>query len=316
MKTLSAKKLMAAKEVWASRVGVDLGGTKIEAAIFSDAGAVITRQRIKTPQGDYAAILDAIGTLLNAMAVPTGQPVGICTPGSVSAVSGVMRNANSTCLNGRALREDLAAHLNRPVRIANDANCFTLSEATDGAAAGAHSVLGVILGTGVGGGICIGRQIVSGVNGISGEWGHIAMPHIDGLNRGRACFCGRLDCIETWLSGPALSRSWREATGTAATAEEIFQRLDLDEDDHEAIAVTNNYFKLLATALAVPINILDPDVVVFGGGLSNVSRLYRRLPELIQQHIFSDHMDTRFVPATYGDSSGVRGAAWLWPIES
>jgi fructokinase len=260
------------------RIGIDLGGTKIEAIALDPAGKEVFRKRIPSPRGDYAATLVAIISLVREAGEGT---VGIGIPGSLSRVTGLVKNANSTWLIGKPLKQDLEKALGR-VRIENDANCFALSEAADGAAKGARVVFGVILGTGVGGGIVIDGRVVDGPNGIAGEWGHNPMP---GEGEGRQCYCGRRDCIETYLCGPALER---------------------DKD-------LSTYAERLARALAGVINILDPDVIVLGGGVSNVKALYADVPRLWGRHVFSDRVDTRLAPPVHGDSSGVRGAAWLWP---
>ncbi len=293
------------------RLGIDLGGTKIEGVLIDAGGNELKRERRPTPQGDYQDILRVTRDLLNSLHNDQSLPVGIGTPGSLSKTTSLMRNANSTCLNGQPLLEDFAAFLNRPVRIANDANCFTLSEAVDGAAKNAEVVFGVILGTGVGGGLCINGRIIDGINSISGEWGHTPLPALAQADRGRDCFCGREDCVETWLSGPGISQSYKALTGLTVSARGIASRADHHEP--EAAVVMATFYEQLATALATVINIVDPDVVVFGGGISNIARMYEALPKVIARHVFSDHMATRFVANAHGDSSGVRGAAWLWP---
>ena len=294
------------------RTGIDLGGTKIEGIVIADDGTVLARERIPTPRDDYDAIIDAIATLLRRIAahLPPDAPVGIGTPGSTSLATGKLRNSNSTCLNGRCLGEDLEHRLGRPVRLANDADCFTLSEATDGAAAGADSVFGVILGTGVGGGICVKGQILQGVNGIAGEWGHNRLARVTS-GEPRACFCGRNNCIETWLSGPGLSLTCLAATGRNLSAGAIAEAAI--GGDPVATRLLEDYCDLLALALATVINVVDPQVIVLGGGLSNIRLIYERVPALLGRYVFSDQVTTRLIPALHGDSSGVRGAAWLWP---
>ena len=277
------------------RIGVDLGGTKTEIAALDPAGAMRLRRRVATPAGDYAAIVETIGTLVEEAERELAAPasVGIAAPGAESLASGLIKNANSTVLNGRALRGDLEARLRREVRIANDANCFALSEAADGAAAGAGVVFGVILGTGVGGGVVVHGRIVTGANAIAGEWGHNPLPLPAAEDHPLPpCYCGRAGCIETYLSGPALA-----AAGGAR--------------DAQAMA---RYEERLARALAGVINVLDPDVVVLGGGLSNLERLYENVPRLWGRYVFSDEVRTRLIPPAHGDSSGVRGAAWLWGV--
>lgn len=298
-----------------TRIGIDLGGTKTEGVRISADGHIEQRERLPTPANDYEAILETIRTITASLTDDKDLPVGIGTPGSVSPVSSLMRNANSTCLNGRPLPEDLERQLGRPVRIANDADCFTLSEAVDGAGRTATNVFGVILGTGVGGGLCIEGRLVSGINGIAGEWGHNPLPGFPaasaaGLVRGRDCFCGRQDCVETWLSGPGLARSYREITGTDTTALDIVNAMTAG--DTQAREIMADYCERLAAALAGVINILDPGIIVLGGGLSNIEMLYQQVPAHLPRHVFSDHVATRLVRAQWGDSSGVRGAAWLW----
>ena len=275
------------------RIGIDLGGTKIEGIVIDDAGRARARRRVPTPQGDYRATVEAIAALVAALESDSGgrASVGVGIPGAISRVSGLVKNANSTCLIGQPLQRDLEATLGRPVRLANDANCFALSEAVDGAGRGARVVFGAILGTGVGGGIVVDGRVLQGPNAIAGEWGHnpLPLPAGDDLPL-RPCYCGRAGCIETYLCGPALERDG----GVAAEA---------------AIA---RYEARLARALAGVINLLDPDVIVLGGGVSNVDRLYANVPRLWRAHVFSDHVATRLVRPAHGDASGVRGAAWLW----
>jgi predicted NBD/HSP70 family sugar kinase len=294
-------------------IGVDLGGTKIEAATFDEAGSVRLRQRIATPAGDYAATLEAIANLVEKIEAELGERarVGIATPGSQSLRTGRMRNANSTCLNGRALKSDLESRLGREVRIENDANCFALSEAVDGAGAGARSVFGVILGTGVGGGIVIDARVLTGANAIAGEWGHNPLPSPTARDHPLPlCYCGRRGCIETYLSGPGLAADHASASGERLDASEIARRAGLG--DVACNASLERYEERLARSLAGVINVLDPEVIVLGGGLSNVERLYLHVPRLWIPHVFSDVVRTRLVRARHGDSSGVRGAAWLW----
>lgn len=274
------------------RIGVDLGGTKTEIIVLAADGRELLRERIATPRDDYAATVRAIAGLVLAAEAKVGAgktavPVGIGIPGAESLVTGLIKNANSTCLIGHALRADLEAALQRPVRLANDANCFALSEAVDGAGAGASVVFGVILGTGVGGGIVVDGKVLVGANAIAGEWGHNPLP---GEHHKTLCYCGRKGCIETYLSGPALA-----ADGGAASE-----------------AAMQRYEQRLARALAGAINLLDPDVIVLGGGVSNIERLYDNVPRLWGQHVFSDQVNTRLLRNRHGDSSGVRGAAWLW----
>jgi len=294
-------------------LGVDLGGTKIELAALDHAGAVRHRERIATPAGDYAATVEAVGRLVEGADRALGErgTVGVATPGALSLATGRIKNANSTCLNGRALKEDLERRVGRAVRLANDANCFALSEAVDGAARGAHVVFGVILGTGVGGGIVVDGAVVTGANAIAGEWGHNALP----LPREAdlplpACYCGRRGCIETYLSGPGLAADLVRAGGGELDAQEIARRAQAG--DVRCAAALDRYVERLARALGAVVNVLDPDVIVLGGGLSRIGRLYDEVPRRWGATIFSDAVRTRLVPPVHGDASGVRGAAWLW----
>ncbi|CAG0961646.1 fructokinase [Burkholderiales bacterium] len=296
------------------RIGVDLGGTKIEVLALDDGGRERFRRRVPTPRGDYDATLDAIATLVAEAEAALGEraSVGVGTPGSISRATGLLRGANSVCLNGRPIREDLARRLARDVRVTNDANCFALSEASDGAGVGADVVFGVILGTGVGGGVVVGGRVLDGPNGIAGEWGHNPLPWPrDDERPGEACFCGRRGCIETFLSGPGLAGDHRRATGEMLAPEAILPGALAGDDACEASLV--RYEARLARALAHVINLVDPDVIVLGGGLSNLDRLYANVPALWGPWVFSDRVDTRLVKHRHGDSSGVRGAAWLWP---
>ncbi len=295
------------------RIGVDLGGTKIELAALDDAGAVGHRERVATPAGEYGATVEAVGRLVENADRALGEraTVGVATPGAISPATGLIKNANSTCLNGRALKEDLERRIGRAVRLANDANCFALSEAVDGAARGADVVFGVILGTGVGGGIVAGGRVLAGANAIAGEWGHNALP----LPREAdlplpACYCGRRGCIETYLSGPGLAADLARAGGERLDAGEIARRARAG--DAACGAALERYVERLARALGSVINVLDPDVVVLGGGLSRIGRLYEEVPRRWGATIFSDAVRTRLVPPMHGDASGVRGAAWLW----
>ena len=282
------------------RIGVDLGGSKIE-AIALEGAREVARKRIPTPRGDYEATVAAVASLVRELGEGS---VGVGIPGALSKVTGLVKNANSTWLIGKPLKQDLEKALQREVRLENDANCFALSEATDGAAQGAEVVFGVILGTGVGGGIVVRGRVLSGPNAIAGEWGHnpLPLPSPEDLPL-PACYCGRAGCIETYLSGPGLAADHRRLTGESLSPEEIVLRPGESLRRYEA---------RLARALAGVINVLDPDVIVLGGGMSNVARLYTALPRLWPQHVFSDHVATRLVRNTHGDSSGVRGAAWLW----
>ncbi|RYU62916.1 ROK family protein [Methylolobus aquaticus] len=295
------------------RIGIDLGGTKIELLALNGTGEALWRRRVPTPKGDYSGTLQSIGQLIADAETELGGQgsIGIGTPGAISKASGRMKNCNSTWLNGQPLLEDLQQLLSRPVRIANDADCFALSEAVDGAAAGATTVFGVILGTGVGGGIVVRNRLLDGPNAIAGEWGHNPLPWpTDDERPGPGCYCGRSGCIESFLSGPGLTCCHRERTGETLEAFQIVERSDAG--DPSCGATIEIYEDRLARALAHVINILDPHAIVLGGGLSNCARLYRSVPLLWERYVFSDRVDTRLVPPRHGDSSGVRGAAWLW----
>ncbi|HEX6162672.1 MAG TPA: ROK family protein [Vicinamibacterales bacterium] len=306
----------------AVRIGIDLGGTKIEGLALADDGREIDRRRIAAPRGNYddtiRAVVDLVSAIEAACPAEAAQgpaaKVGIGIPGAVSPATGLIKNANSTWLIGKPLGDDLSRALGRPVRLANDANCFALSEATDGAAAGAAVVFGVIIGTGTGGGLVVNGRLVVGANAIAGEWGHNPLPAPEDDERpGPACYCGRFGCIETFLSGPGLARDYAARGGDEISAADIAARAIAPETrDHRAAAVLDRYEHRFARAIASIINVVDPDVIVLGGGLSNITRLYDRVPMLWGPHVFSDRVDTRLVRARHGDSSGVRGAAWLW----
>ena len=302
-----------------ARIGVDLGGTKVEAILVRDNGVVEARERVATPRFDYQATVEAIGKVVETLDRVAGHrcPVGVGTPGAVEPSTGLMKNCNSTWLNGRPLLADLVRRLGDRVRVANDADCFALSESVDGAASGAQTVFGVILGTGVGGGIVTNGRLVQGPNGIAGEWGHTPLPYlrtdVDELEmrlHDRPCYCGRVNCVETFLSGPGLAAThrslWREAREPRdiATAADPNGRHTLDL-----------YCRQLARSLAQIVNVLDPDVVVLGGGVSEIAAIYDRVPELWGDYVFSDTVNTRLLPAAHGAASGVRGAAWLWPAD-
>ena len=298
------------------RIGIDLGGTKIEILALSDDGGELLRRRIVAPQGDYHATLDALtGLLADAERQLGGSAhagIGIGIPGTISKATGLVKNANSTWLNGHPLERDLAARIGRRVHLANDANCFALSEAGDDAGAGAHTVFGVILGTGVGAGIVTDGKILTGANGIAGEWGHNPLPWPDAATPEKSpCYCGKSGCIETYLSGNGLVRIYGLIGPPGQNAEAIAALAE--SGDAAATDAIETYASLLARALAHVINVLDPDVIVLGGGLSNIKSLYRLVPELWGEWVFSDRVDTRLVTNKHGDSSGVRGAAWLWP---
>jgi fructokinase len=295
------------------RLGIDLGGTKTEIIALADDGHELLRRRIPTPQGNYTMTLRAIVGLVENMENDLGQrgSVGIGIPGAESLSTGLIKNANSTCLIGKPLKHDLQALLQRDVRLANDANCFALSEAVDGSGRDAEIVFGIILGTGVGGGIVINRWVLTGANAIAGEWGHnpLPLPAGDDLPL-PPCYCGRFGCVEAYLSGPALAADHHRHTGQTLAASEIDARAAAG--DSACDASLQRYEDRLGRALASVINLLDPQVVVIGGGLSNMQRLYRNLHERCAPHVFSDVFNTQFLPPTHGDSSGVRGAAWLW----
>ena len=291
------------------RIGIDLGGTKTEGIIMDTRGEIQHRLRTPTPQNEgYRAVLDNIAELvrrLESMASCDCR-VGIATPGALSPASGKLRNSNTVCMNGKAVKEDLQQLLEREIRIANDANCFALSEAVDGAARGAGLVFGVILGTGTGGGIVIDGKIIEGAQSIAGEWGHNPLG-----NEHRPCYCGRFDCVETYLSGPGLVRTWLNAGGKQNLSAREIAELSVREDEI-ARAALQQYHRQFARALASVINILDPEVIVLGGGLSNIDSLYKGVLTGLKRHVFSDALRTRIVKNMHGDSSGVRGAAWLW----
>jgi fructokinase len=294
------------------RIGIDLGGTKIEMIALDSDGISLLRLRIATPRGDYFGILNAVAGLVESAERELGRSgtVGIATPGAISTRTGLVKNSNSTVLNGRPFDKDLSDRLARPIRIENDANCLALSEAVDGAAANANVVFGIIIGTGVGGGLVIGREIVTGRNKIAGEWGHNPLPAPrPGEHPGPACYCGKSGCIETFLSGAGLSRDYHARTGNEVTAEQI--ALAAAAGDAHAEACLDVYRDRLARSLATIVNVVDPDVIVLAGGLSNILRLYDGLPSLVGSFAFSDGIDTGIVRAAHGDSSGVRGAAWL-----
>lgn len=296
-----------------TRLGIDLGGTKIEGVALDAEGNELGRERVPTPRGEYDATLDTIARLVAALERRFGGPasVGVGMPGIVSPATGLVKNANSTWLIGRPFDRDLERVLGRPVRLANDANCFALSEATDGAGVGAGVVFGVILGTGVGGGIVINGRILEGAHHIAGEWGHNPLPAPrDDERPGPACYCGRHGCIETFLSGPGWADDTARRTGRRADAMALAAAAAAG--DALAREALTRYVDRLARALASVINVLDPDVIVLGGGLSNIAALYDEVPARWGPHVFSDDVHTRLVRAQHGDSSGVRGAAWLW----
>lgn len=294
------------------RIGIDLGGTKIEGIALDDNGEVLCRPRIATPD-DYAAILRAIAELVAKIERQCGQTgtVGIGTPGALSPASGLLRNSNTVCMNGKPVRQDLETLLGREIRIANDANCFALSEAVDGAAADAAVVFGVIIGTGTGAGIVIDKKVLTGPNAIAGEWGHNPLPWPrDDERPGLPCYCGKHGCIETWLSGPGLQGQHEKRFGETVNSRQLVARAAAG--DAQAQASMRDYEDRMARALAHVINILDPDAIVLGGGMGNIRRLYANVPRLLPRYVFSDVVNTRLLAPLHGDSSGVRGAAWLW----
>ncbi len=293
------------------RFGLDLGGTKIEAIVMDASSEIIWRERTPTPADDYAAIVSTIADLVDMAEAATqkGLSVGIGIPGSLSRKTGLVRNANTQSLNSQPLKQDLENRLKRDIRLANDANCFALSEATDGAGAGAQSVFGVILGTGCGGGLVINGDLQSGANDIGGEWGHnpLPAPTADEIPA-PICYCGRRGCNEVWISGSGFARDHNFVTGESLTAEAI-----IASDSEAAQASITRLCDRIARALGAVINLADPEIIVLGGGLSNFTALYQRVPAIWDAYIFSDSIETRLVQNSHGDSSGVRGAAWLWP---
>ena len=298
------------------RIGIDLGGTKIEALAIDDRGGELLRYRVDTPRDDYDKTIDSIVGLVHRLEEETGQTgtVGAGIPGSISRITGLVKNANSTWLNGRPLHKDLSAALRREVRVANDANCFAVSEATDGAAAGAHVVYGLILGTGCGGGVAINGRVHAGPNGVAGEWGHNPLPWpMPEEYPGPQCYCGKRGCLEMWVSGTGISLDHKNVTGRIETARQIVE--DFEIGDKEAMATISRFEDRLARGLAHVINMVDPDLVVVGGGVSRLQHIYSELPKVLPKYVFGGEASTSIVPARYGDSSGVRGAAWLWPHE-
>ena len=294
------------------RLGIDLGGTKIEAVLLDQNGSVIFQQRSATPASDYRAILSAVLHLVLLAEDEAGQKlaVGLCTPGAISPKTGLLRNSNTVCMNGKNVYQDLQQLLQRPLRIQNDANCFALSEAMDGAAADFEIVFGVIIGTGTGGGIVFNKQLISGMHRIAGEWGHNPLPWQKDYDVVRDCYCGKKGCIETYLSGPGFCEN------VAALSEQTLSSLELangaENGDPFCLQQMDIYYDQMARALAHLINIIDPDAIVLGGGMSNIAGIYQQVPQRLQEYVFSDYVNTRIIPPRYGDSSGVRGAAWLW----
>ena len=296
------------------RLGIDLGGTKIEVIALGDGDQILLRDRVPTPKSSYEDVVRAMRDLVVAAEQKTGQKgtLGVAIPGTISAATGFVKNANSTQLLGHPLDKDLEAALGRPVRVANDANCFALSEATDGAAKSKNIVFGIIAGTGVGGGISTGGRVLIGAHGIAGEWGHNPLPamSVEELQMAPHCYCGKSGCIEAWCSGPALSAQFKHISGRDLQGTEI--AAEADRGDERARIVMALYFDRFARAIAGVVNILDPDAIVLGGGLSNIESLYLALPPLVERYAFMPESPTAIVKNMHGDSSGVRGAAWLW----
>lgn len=297
------------------RIGIDLGGTKIEGVVLDGAGTVIRRRRVPTPAHSCSAIVEAVRALVGSLEAEVGPcSVGVGTPGAVSPATGLMKNSNTTCLNGQPLSSLFEAALAREVRIANDANCFALSEAIDGAGRGAEVVFGVIIGTGTGGGVVVRRRPLTGPNAIAGEWGHNPLPWAGRDDEPpRPCYCGRRGCLETYLSGRGMAATHRARTGDERSARQIAEAAAAKEA--EAEQTLDTYVDQLARGLASVINVLDPDVIVLGGGLSNIAGLYTALPDALAPWVFTDVVATRIAPPEHGDASGVRGAAWLWEDE-
>ena len=295
------------------KIGIDLGGTKIEGIALSEAGEELFRQRIATPQGDYQGTLQSIVDLIKQIEAGIDEQgsIGICTPGSLSPATGLLRNSNSVCMNGKPVLDDLQNLLHKEIRMANDANCFALSEATDGVARDASVVFGVIIGTGTGAGVVVDKKVLLGPNSIAGEWGHnpLPWPNDDELP-GAECYCGKLGCIETWLSGPGIVRDHELYNNEFIDPELLDGKARFGNED--AIETFQRYENRMARSLAHVINILDPDVIVLGGGMGNIKRLYENVPDIWGNYVFSDTVNTKLLAPLHGDSSGVRGAAWLW----
>jgi len=300
------------------RLGIDLGGTKIEGILLSPSGTVEQRLRVATPGGDYRAILEAIVDVIGSLGKSAGRqlPVGIGTPGAICPHSGLMKNCNSTCLNDQPLKEDIESLLGRIIRVENDANCFALSEAMYGAGKSFDSLFGVIIGTGTGAGLVINKRLIHGSNRIAGEWGHNPLPVRQGVPQPtlRHCYCGRTDCIETYLSGKGLVTTFNELGGNSITAQEIAR--NAQSGVLSCSAAVDQYITHLAASLSTVINIVDPDAIVFGGGLSNIAAIYQQIPQRILPWVFSKQLNTRFLAPQHGDASGAIGAACLWPDES
>jgi fructokinase len=296
------------------RYGIDLGGTKIEIIALGDGGRVLLRERVATPQSAYEDTIRAMRDLVLGVDAKLGAKgtLGVGIPGTISTETGLVKNANSTRLIGHPLDRNLSEATGRPVRVANDANCFALSEASDGAAAGKDIVFGIIAGTGVGGGVVIGGRVLNGVHGIAGEWGHNGLPRLtpEEMANSQRCYCGRMNCIEAWCSGPSVSRQYAARSGRTAPVHEIVEAMKAGDAD--AMAVIEGFYDRFARSIATLVNVLDPDAIVLGGGLSNIAALYDELPARVEHHAFSPEGRTAIVKNKHGDSSGVRGAAWLW----
>lgn len=294
------------------RIGIDLGGSKIEGIVLASDGEIIDKIRIATPKDSYSQTLIAITELVRHLEKDGSRlcSVGIGTPGAISSKTGAIKNANSTCLNGQTLQQDLEHKLKREIRIANDANCFALSEANDGAGKNYQNIFGVIIGTGTGGGIVINKHLLTGANTIAGEWGHNPIPWPDDNERhSHPCYCGKQSCIETFLSGPGLEKDFDPKR--TLTAQQITE--EAKQGNTNAEACLKRYERRMAKSLASVINVIDPDAIILGGGLSKIERLYENVPRLWQEYVFSDQVQTQLLPPVHGDASGVRGAAWLWP---
>jgi len=294
------------------KLGIDLGGTKIEAVLMDESGQIAFKQRVTTPANDYRAILSSIKELLVQAEQYAGYElkVGIGTPGAISPRTGLLRNSNTVSMNGQNLLQDLEQILQRRVRIQNDANCFALSEAMDGAAADYKMVFGVIIGTGTGAGLVFNKQLITGPHAIAGEWGHNFLPWTQAFDVPRNCYCGKQSCIETFLSGPGMAANAQALTGISLTSRQIVDQAK--QGDEICMQQLDHYYDQMARGLAMIINILDPDAIVLGGGMSNISGIYKEVPARLEQYVFSDFVETKLLPPKYGDSSGVRGAAWLW----
>ncbi len=298
------------------RIGVDLGGTKIEFVALEGDGRELHRHRIATPRFDYEATVRAVAVAVEEIERKLGRnaTVGMGIPGTISTRTGLVKNANSTWLNGKPFDKDLSRALGREVRCANDANCLAVSEATDGAGAGKHVVFAVILGTGCGGGIAVDGRVHSGSNGVAGEWGHNTLPWMRPEEfPGSACYCGRSGCIETWISGTGLEADYHRATGVSLRGPEIIAQSSAGEA--AALGALDRFEDRLTRALAQLINLLDPDAIVIGGGASQIPRIYQNVPPRLKEYVFGKEADTPILPAKHGDASGVRGAAWLWPLK-